>query len=1032
MKSMPWICAVFFALVGLQATAQNHVFITPPQYSVGSTPIAVVAADFNGDGKLDLAVTNGCLDSGCGGSYGVVSILLGNGDGTFQAHTEYPLPSRPYTSTSTIAVGDFNGDGKLDLAVANGAVVSVLFGNGDGTFQTHVDYGAAGGTSSVAVGDFNGDGKPDLAVTGGGSVSIYLNSGNGTFPTRSDFSAGGSVAIGDFNKDGKLDLVTLNTCVSASNCSIGTSTVSILLGNGDGTFQTQVQYPVGAAASAVAVGDLNGDGVLDLAVLNSNNDSFSPLPGTVSVLFGNGDGTFQSQQVYPAGLNPIGLVVGDFNGDGALDFAVTSAKDADVGVYLNQGNGAFSQPSLLYGTPAGAAVAGDFNQDNKLDLAVLGQSGSSGLSGIVSLLVGRGDGGFSQTSLDYPTGSYPISVAVADVNGDGKNDVVVANSGDKNVSVFPGNGDGTFQPRVNYGTGNTPQSVVIADINGDGKPDLVVANMTDNTVSVLLNDGSGGFAAHVDYATAIGPSFVGIGDVNGDGKADLLVTCANDVSILLGNGDGTFQTHTDIGPGGTELALGDFNGDGFLDFAVVGFGSGITVFLNDGHGAFGSTPLADKRKESHDVIKYMIITTSISVVVVDFNGDGKLDLAVGQSTGAGGTFDSLSVEIFLGNGDGTFQAPQSFAAYGAHPAVADFNGDGILDLAYSGGLLLGEGNGQFQVSQVYPTGSGDGATATGDFNGDGKPDLAVVNGSTFAGSNILSILLNSGQAAPSFNLATSPSNQTVVAGNSVTFTVTAKSQNGFNSAVTLACKGQPTGATCTPKPASITPTTAGVNSTVTVTTSASTAVGTYIIEVTGTSGSEQISAWPSITVSPAPPDFNVSVPSAATPNSVTPGQSATAVVTLGSSGGFAGIVNLTCSVSPAVALAPMCSFSPQQIQVTGSGSATATLMIKTTGSMASLGNPPLGRAVPIYAAIFPIFGAVLLGLRFGPRGRRKNVLPGLVMCCVLLTGLVFQTSCGGSSSTPSDNGGTPAGNYTVTVTASAASQHTTALTLTVQ
>jgi hypothetical protein len=133
-----------------------------------------------------------------------------------------------------------------------------------------------------------------------------------------------------------------------------------------------------------------------------------------------------------------------------------------------------------------------------------------------------------------------------------------------------------------------------------------------------------------------------------------------------------------------------------------------------------------------------------------------------------------------------------------------------------------------------------------------------------------------------------------------------------------------------------------------------------------------------------------------------------------------------------VALAPMCSFSPQQIQVTGSGSATATLMIKTTGSMASLGNPPLGRAVPIYAAIFPIFGAVLLGLRFGPRGRRKNVLPGLVMCCVLLTGLVFQTSCGGSSSTPSDNGGTPAGNYTVTVTASAASQHTTALTLTVQ
>jgi hypothetical protein len=245
--------------------------------------------------------------------------------------------------------------------------------------------------------------------------------------------------------------------------------------------------------------------------------------------------------------------------------------------------------------------------------------------------------------------------------------------------------------------------------------------------------------------------------------------------------------------------------------------------------------------------------------------------------------------------------------------VADFNGDGILDLA-GNDLTLGIGNGQFQGYQIYPTGSGRGVSAAGDFNGDGKLDLAVANGATLGGSNTLSILLNTGNVMPSFKLSATPSNQSVVAGNSVTFTVTATAQNGFDSVVSLACIGQPTGAKCTLNPTSITATTAGVNSTMTVTTSASTPAGSYTLAVTGTSGSgnEQISAWPSITVSPAPPDFSVSAPSSATPSSVAVGQSSTAVVTLGSSGGFSGMVSLTCTVSPAAALAPTCSFSPQQ------------------------------------------------------------------------------------------------------------------------
>jgi hypothetical protein len=319
MRSILRFGAPFCLLAGIQAVAQTGIFVVPPQYAAGVGPLAVAVGDFNGDGKPDLAVSNNCPASGCGGNGpSTVSILLGNGDGTFQPHVDYPVGS-----PAGVAVGDFNGDGKVDLAVANGNSVAILLGNGDGTFQAAADYGTAGGTSSVAVGDFNGDGKPDLVVTNSSdnSVSIFLNSGSGTFPTRKDYATGDyptSVVAGDFNGDGKLDLAT-SECGATPNCAGGSA--SILLGNGDGTFQAHVDYTVGGYPLALTVADLNGDGFLDLAVANSNSAS-GASPGSVSVLFGKGDGTFQTQQIYPAGLMTSSVVVGDFNGDGQLDFAV--------------------------------------------------------------------------------------------------------------------------------------------------------------------------------------------------------------------------------------------------------------------------------------------------------------------------------------------------------------------------------------------------------------------------------------------------------------------------------------------------------------------------------------------------------------------------------------------------------------------------------------------------------------------------------------------------------------------------------------
>ena len=272
----------------------SSVSLSRSDYATGSTPDSVATADFNGDGKLDLSVVN----------FGdnTVSILLGNGDGTFQAQVDYATATDP----SWVAVGDFNKDGKMDLTVANGTdssgnMVSVLLGNGDGTFQARVDYQAGRGSfpaNSVALGDFNRDGNLDVAVGNygpdflTGSVSILLGNGDGTFQAHMDYLAGINpigVLVGDFNRDNNLDLAVPNN---------NGDTVSILLGNGDGSFETAV-YNVAAGPRVGLIADFNSDGNLDLALaaLVTNN---------LSILLGNGDGTFQTHVDYPAGTYPLG------------------------------------------------------------------------------------------------------------------------------------------------------------------------------------------------------------------------------------------------------------------------------------------------------------------------------------------------------------------------------------------------------------------------------------------------------------------------------------------------------------------------------------------------------------------------------------------------------------------------------------------------------------------------------------------------------------------------------------------------------
>jgi uncharacterized protein (TIGR03437 family) len=330
--------------------------------SVNAFGGAIVVGDFDGDGKPDLALG--------GASGGGVSVLLGNGDSTFRA----PISSNVGTCffPRSLVAGDFNGDGKLDLAVGESCSgLNILLGNGDGTFQPPVSYSTGEYIQAMAAADFNGDGKVDLAVSNdcggifcGGNVEtmIFLGNGDGTFRSGATYSYAGAIVVGDFNGDGKADLAIANPNSSTSN-------LNVLLGNGDGTFQTGASYSGGG--QSITTADFNGDGNLDLAVLGSNSTS----QWTVSVLLGAGNGTFGALTSYPVGSNPesqfyttVSMATADFNGDGKADLAAPNSNG--INLLTGRGDGTF-QPAVNYtiGVPGGFVVAAAFKEDGRADLA---------------------------------------------------------------------------------------------------------------------------------------------------------------------------------------------------------------------------------------------------------------------------------------------------------------------------------------------------------------------------------------------------------------------------------------------------------------------------------------------------------------------------------------------------------------------------------------------------------------------------------------------------------------------------------------
>ncbi len=626
---------------------------------VGVTPISVVVADFNGDGILDIATLNGnCVRNILGEtcSDGWISVLLGKGDGTFLPAVSYAVGSAGGRSI-TLLVADLNGDGLPDLVATNGEdrTISVLLNNGVGGFQNQVAYSVPNGALGAAIGDFNGDHKLDIAV-GGSTMSVLLGNGDGTFQAPVTSGIGGvSMAVADYNHDGKLDLV-----VTGSG-----SRTAVMLGNGDGTFTAISTSP---SAAAVYTADLNGDGKPDLILISVSGNYAASL----TVEFGNGDGTFQPGVSYGSGGGSPAVLT-DINGDGRLDVVSVIPAQNVVSVFLGLGGGVF--PTFTdYFSGQFSIVAADFNGDQKPDLAAI-------LNSTIQVILNNGDGSFG-SSHPTPLNQNADAMIAGDFNNDHQQDVAVLYENCNNgcqagqVAVFLGNGNATFQTPKLSTVGLQPYALAAGDFNHDGNLDLVVANNGANTISVLLGNGDGTFQTHVDYGTTANPVFVAVADLNGDGIPDIVVVDTG-FSIFFGNGDGTFQSRVDnTTTGGNQVVIGDFNGDGIPDLCFQYAGAFV---------------------------------------------------------------------VLLGNGDGTFQAPlRSYFGIGTGPfAGADFNDDGKLDLVMLAGgqalLGLGRGDGTFGSLMSYIASDGTGSSVvTTDLNGDGVPDLASV----FGNNNTISVLLS--------------------------------------------------------------------------------------------------------------------------------------------------------------------------------------------------------------------------------------------------------------------------------------------------
>jgi hypothetical protein len=826
-------------------------FTVGQTYTLGanSTDSAVIG-DFNGDGKLDVVAAVG---GGGISTSGALTFLPGNGDGTFG--TPVALPST--TQVENLVAGDFNGDGKLDVASGNG---SIFLGNGNGSFQqtstpffSDSQIGLIGGSLlNLAAGDFNKDGKLDLAGSNGNQIFIFLGNGDGTFHIGNAYASignGGYLTATDLDGDGNLDIWS---GVGHAGVFGGDQTTPnegyALMGRGDGTF---VGAPQVVDVSFYTLQNLNADQNLDFVGLSGQTvNGGTP---TLTTYYGNGDGTFTAagtpltvtsftyNNAQYTGVSVGSYVAADLNGDGKPDLYMTASGTNNtpslglpgtVGGFLTAlgtGNGSFAAPTFTPVpdfAPAGTQqdnvtvsnMQGTTNQNGKYEIlySYAGQysenNGSGGENFGFATQVSNGDGTFAAPALTVVAtatslnGYLPTVVSWTDLNGDKIPDLITytepaSQTTPATLQVMLGKADGTFATAVNLpvitnpatytedGAGAFASSTAVGDVNGDGIPDVVAVGSTTSSgntypaFGVALGKGDGTFNVQppVVLASSYTDALPAIGDFNGDGKADLALSGLGVSGIFVGNGDGTFQS-----------------------MAPASGGTGVLPSL---------------------ALELLPQFAASPVGAFDLNGDGKMDLLVTDTffvqTAAAVTPPPLvsttttlkaSASSITAGTSVTFTATVAPASGTAIPTGTVTFMDGTATLGP--GTLNGTGVATYATSSLAVGSHSITAVYGGDTNFSGSTSSAVVVTVTAA-------------PPPSYSISASPASGSVSAGSSAQTTITVTPAGGFNQQVSFACSGLPSGGTCTFAPTTVTPNgTAAATTALTIATaSASASVG---------------------------------------------------------------------------------------------------------------------------------------------------------------------------------------------------------------